>query len=197
MERRTAVMVDFTGTSRKVLPDWVPQELERAEIDLVLRECSTTEELSAHAGDADFVWVMGGGRVCRTSSLEVLKRCGAIVRTGSGTDNIDVEAATRLGIVVANTPDALADDVADHAIGLLFAVIRLIPQQDALVRQGRWDRKMDSYRWHLKGQTLGIVGFGLIGRTVARKMSGFEMEILVFDPYVDEKLCAGLGAAHE
>jgi len=188
-----AVMVDFTGTSRKVIPDWVPRELDRAGIALALHECSTEEELAAYASEADFVWVMGGGRVCRTSRLEVLQKCGAIVRTGSGTDNIDVEAATRLGIVVANTPEAIADDVADHAIGLLFAVIRLIPLQDRRVREGKWGRIMDSYRWHLKGQTLGLVGFGLIGRMVARKMSGFEMEIVACDPYTDEKAFSDLG----
>ncbi len=72
--------------------------------------------------------------------LSIVPKCGAIIRTGSGTDNVPVKAATKLGIVVANTPDALNDAVSDHAIGLLFAVIRQIALQDRNVRNRIWDR---------------------------------------------------------
>ena len=95
-----------------------------------------------------------------------------ILRTGTGTDNIPVAEATRLGIVVANTPEATMHQVAEHAIGLLFAVIRQIARQDRLVRQGIWDRHRAWPDWHLVGQTFGLVGFGRIARLVARKIVG-------------------------
>jgi D-3-phosphoglycerate dehydrogenase len=95
-----------------------------------------------------------------------------------------VAAATKLGIVVANTPDALNDAVSDHAIGLLFAVIRQIVLQDRNLRNGIWDRTRGYPSWHLTGQTLGLVGFGRIARTVAQKLVGFQMTMLAFDPFV-------------
>jgi D-3-phosphoglycerate dehydrogenase len=113
----------------------------------------------------------------------VLARCGAIIRTGSGTDNLPVAEATARGIVVANTPDTLTDAVSDHTIGLLFAVIRRIAVQDAAVRRGVWDRMLAWPDWHLHGQTLGLVGFGRIPRMVTRKLSGFDLSVLAYDPY--------------
>src|SRR5262249_24061788 len=92
--------------------------------------------------------------------------------------------ATRLGIVVANTPEATVHQVAEHAIGLMFAVIRQIAAQDRLVRQGIWDRDRAWPDWHLNGQTLGLVGFGRIARLLVKKMSGFEMKFIARDPAV-------------
>ena len=139
--------------------------------------------MEEHGADADLVWVFGGKRV-NAEALRLFPRCGAIIRSGSGTDNIPVAAATARGIIVANTPEAVADSVSNHAIGLLLAVTRRIAIQDRAVRQGRWDRQGDEHRWHLRGQTLGLVGFGHIGRLVARKLNAFDMKILAFDPLV-------------
>jgi D-3-phosphoglycerate dehydrogenase len=125
--------------------------------------------------------------------LPLLKKCRAILRTGTGTDNIPVSEATRLGIVVANTPEATMHQVAEHAIGLLFAVIRQIARQDRLVRQGIWDRYRAWPDWHLVGQTFGLVGFGRIARLVARKISGFEMKVIAYDPVVDSPVMAERG----
>jgi D-3-phosphoglycerate dehydrogenase len=138
--------------------------------------------LTRHAADADVVWLFGGSRVLTAHNLGLLGRCGAIVRTGSGTDNVPVAAATELGIVVANTPDALTDAVSDHAIGLLFAALRRIAAQDRAVRAGIWDRYRAWPGGPLRGRTLGLVGFGRIAQFVARKMSGFEMTVLAYDP---------------
>jgi D-3-phosphoglycerate dehydrogenase len=124
-----------------------------------------------------------------------LPGCGAIVRTGSGTDNVPVEAATQRGIVVANTPDALTEAVSDHAIGLLFAVLRRITLQDRLVRGGVWDRRRAWPHWSPRGRTLGLVGFGRIARAIARKLSGFEMKVLAYDPLVSSESAAAEGAS--
>src|SRR5439155_19676110 len=166
----------------QTLPDWVPEDLAQEGIDLVVHECRTDEELVQYAADADVVWLFGGSRVVKDRNLALLARCGAIVRTGSGTDNVPVEAATQLGIVVANTPNATVEAVSDHAIGLLFAVMRRIAVQDRAVRGGVWDRYRSWPHGPLRGRTLGLVGFGRIARALARKLSGFEMSVLTCDP---------------
>jgi D-3-phosphoglycerate dehydrogenase len=176
--------VALVALDGQTLPDWVVAKMEEEWIDFVVKECTTQEELSQYAGDADVVWVFGGSRIVTAESLALIPRCGAIIRTGSGTDNIPVAEATELGIIVANTPEALSDAVSDHAIGLLFAVVRQIAVQDRAVRGGIWDRQRASPRWRVSGQTLGLIGFGHIARLVARKMQGFEMRILAYDPYV-------------
>jgi D-3-phosphoglycerate dehydrogenase / 2-oxoglutarate reductase len=166
-------------------PDWVARELAEQGIELIERECALPSEVAVTAADADVVWTMGGSRVITAEVLPLLRKCRAILRTGTGTDNIPVEEATRLGIVVANTPEATMHQVAEHAIGLLLAVIRQISRQDRLVRQGVWDRHRAWPNWHLVGQTLGLVGFGRIARLVARKVAGFELKIIACDPIVD------------
>jgi D-3-phosphoglycerate dehydrogenase len=125
--------------------------------------------------------------------LPLLRKCRAILRTGTGTDNIPVEEATRLGIVVANTPEVTMHQVAEHAIGLLFAVIRQIARQDRLVRQGVWDRYQAWPDWHLVGQTFGLVGFGRIARLVARKISGLELNLIACDPALGAGVLAAQG----
>ena len=111
-----------------------------------------------------------------------MPQCRAILRTGTGTDNIPVAEATRLGIIVANTPEATMHQVAEHAIGLL---VRGDPPDRAarpLVRQGVWDRYRAWPDWHLAGQTFGLAGFGRIARLVARKISGFDMKFIASRP---------------
>jgi D-3-phosphoglycerate dehydrogenase len=151
-------------------------------------------EVVETAADADVIWTLGGSRVITAEILPRLTKCRVILRTGTGTDNIPVAEATRLGMVVANTPEATMHQVAEHAIGLLFAVIRQIARQDRLVRQGVWDRHRAWPNWHLVGKTFGLVGFGRIARLVARKVSGFELNIIACDPVVDQETMQAQGA---
>lgn len=189
MRRFKAALVALDG---QTVPDWVPQTLAREGIDLAVRECKTDEELTGHAADADVVWLFGGSRVVTAHNLALLRRCGAIVRTGSGTDNVPVEAATDHRIVVANTPDALTDAVSDHAVGLLFAALRRIAVQDRAVRAGVPDRYRSWPGGPLRGTVLGLIGFGRIAQRFARKLSGFEMTVMSYDPFVS----AGVAAEH-
>ena len=147
----------------------------------------------AAAGGVDVVWLMGGSRVVTAEVLPRLQRCRVILRTGTGTDNVPVDEAGRLGILVANTPEATSHQVAEHAIGLLLAVIRQIPAQDRLVRQGIWDRHRAWPNATLNGRTLGLVGFGRIARLIAKKVGGMEMDVLAFDPAIDESSMAESG----
>jgi D-3-phosphoglycerate dehydrogenase len=163
-------------------PDWVGRRLEERGIDLLERACSSSDQVVETARDAAVVWVMGGSRVIEADVLPRLRSCRVILRTGTGTDNIPVSDAGALGIIVANTPEATAHQVAEHAIGLLLAVIRQIAAQDRLVRQGVWDRHRAWPGWHLAGQTLGLIGFGRIARLVVKKSAGFELGVLACDP---------------
>jgi D-3-phosphoglycerate dehydrogenase len=175
------------------VPDWVSDSLAKEGIAFVARNCMTREELAELGGDADVVWVFGDHQCLYAENLDVIPRCGAIVRSGSGTDNVPVKEATQLGIIVANTPEAISDSVSDHAIGLLLAVTRQIAVQDRAMRRGLWDPKLGWPGWHLRGNTLGLVGFGHIARLVARKMSGFDLTTLAYDPFVPAETIASAG----
>ena len=173
---------------------WMLEKLTDNGIEMIHEECDTPEQVLSVAADADVVFVAGGSRVITAEVLERLDRCGALLRSGAGTDNLPVDAATQLGIVVAHTPMAHAHAVAEHTVGLLFGTVRRIALQDRFVRQGKWDRTLASPDWHVFGQTLGLVGFGNIGQLVAKKLSGLDMQILVADPVVDGAVVEAHGA---
>jgi D-3-phosphoglycerate dehydrogenase / 2-oxoglutarate reductase len=184
-------LVALDGNS---VPAWVSERFVDEGICFVAHECHGRDELRDVASDADVVWVFGTHQCLSADNLDEIPRCGAIIRTGSGTDNVPVADATRRGIVVANTPDALTHAVSDHAIGLLFAVYRQIPAQDRAVRAGTWDRTVALPNLHLHGRTIGLVGFGRIAQLVARKLGGFDVQVLAHDPYLTPLAMAQRGA---
>jgi len=116
----------------------------------------------------------------------------AIARAGVGVDNIDVEAATRKGIVVMNTPGGNTISAAEHTIALMFALSRHVPAADATMKRGGWDRNK-YVGTQLTGKTLGLVGLGRIGREVAQRAIGLGMTVLAFDPFVAPAKVAELG----
>lgn len=108
-----------------------------------------------------------------------------IARVGVGTDSIDVAAATDLGVAIATTPGANEDSVADHALTMMLALLRRVTENDAGVRRGEWNRTGVHAPKQLSGSTVGLVGYGNIGRRVARRLSGFDVELLVADPALE------------
>jgi D-3-phosphoglycerate dehydrogenase len=115
--------------------------------------------------------------------IERAVKLKVIGRAGVGVDNVDVEAATRRGIVVANAPESTVVSASEHTIGLLVALARNIPQAHAALKQGRWERK--AYGGiELAGKVLGVLGFGRIGQQVARRAAGLGMRVVAYDPYV-------------
>lgn len=110
-------------------------------------------------------------------SLKVISRCGA------GMDNIDLDAAKKLGIKVFNTPNAPTLAVAEMTVGLILNLLRKINQMDASIRDGRWEKQMGNL---LSGKKIGVVGFGRIGRKVAGMLSFFGCEIMFADPFVED-----------
>jgi D-3-phosphoglycerate dehydrogenase / 2-oxoglutarate reductase len=115
--------------------------------------------------------------------IERAAKLKVIGRAGVGVDNVDVDAATRRGIVVANAPESTVISAAEHTIGLLVALARNIPQAHAALKQGRWERKTYGGT-ELAGKTLGVLGFGRIGQQVARRAAGLGMHVVAYDPFV-------------
>jgi D-3-phosphoglycerate dehydrogenase / 2-oxoglutarate reductase len=138
------------------------------------------------------------GILCRRlevprAMLERFRRCRIIVRYGVGTDNIDVDAATDLGIIVGHVPSYCADEVSSHAIGLLLACVRRVAGTDRRLRAGGWDVRRGETIRRMSGRTLGIVGLGGIGRAVARKLAGWGLTLLASDPFVEPHVAAKHG----
>lgn len=185
MNKPKIALVAYEG---ETVPEWVCKEFAEAGAEFVYNDCATTDEMLQYAADADVVWVRSGIKIITPESLDRLEQCGAIIRSGTGTDNIPVAEATSRGIIVANTPKAAGRAVAEHAVGLMLAVARAIVLQDRNVRQGIWDRNAGWPDWHLSENTLGLVSFGYIAQYVARMVRGFEMNVLAFDPYIDERV---------
>jgi D-3-phosphoglycerate dehydrogenase len=151
-------------------------------------------------GDSDLAKTIGGydaiivrsatkvtaDLIARADNLKVIGRAGV------GIDNVDVEAATRRGIVVANAPESTVISAAEHTIGLLVALTRNIPQAHAALKQGRWERK--TYGGvELADKTLGVLGFGRIGQQVARRAAGLGMRVVAYDPFVSRDRFRELG----
>jgi D-3-phosphoglycerate dehydrogenase / 2-oxoglutarate reductase len=123
------------------------------------------------------------------SVIEAGRSLRVIGRAGTGVDNVDVEAATRAGIVVMNVPGGNTVSAAEHTFSLMLALARQIPAADASVKAGRWERRK-FVGSELHGKVLGILGVGRVGREVARRARAFEMEILGFDPFLSEEMMA-------
>jgi D-3-phosphoglycerate dehydrogenase / 2-oxoglutarate reductase len=125
--------------------------------------------------------------------LQRFRRCRIIVRYGVGTDNIDVDAATDLGIIVGHVPSYCADEVSSHAVALMLASLRRIAETDHRLRAGGWEVRRGEVIHRMAGRTLGLVGLGGIGRAVARKMAGWGLRLVAADPFVEPRLAIELG----
>ena len=163
-------------------------ELLRASFDVDVDLDSPLEEI---VGAYDALIVRSATKVTADviGQATLLK---AIGRAGVGVDNVDVGAATRRGIVVANAPESNIVSAAEHTIGLLVALARNIPQAHAALIAGRWERS----KWggvELADKTLGILGFGRIGRQVARRALGLQMKVVAYDPFVSSDRFRELG----
>ncbi len=147
--------------------------------------------LAETIGDYDAIVVRSATKVT-ADLIDRADRLKVIGRAGVGIDNVDVGAATRRGIVVANAPESTVVSAAEHTIGLLVALTRNIPQAHAALKQGRWERK--TYGGvELADKTLGVLGFGRIGQQVARRAAGLGMRVVAYDPFVAPERFRELG----
>ncbi len=140
------------------------------------------EEIVSIIGDYDALLVRSQTKVT-ADIIQAGKNLQVIGRAGVGIDNIDVEAATRCGVIVVNAPTANTVSAAEHTIALMLSLARQVPQANASLKSGQWKRN-DFVGVELRDQTLGIIGLGNVGSEVARRMRPFGMKLLGYDPFV-------------
>lgn len=158
--------------------------LEAQGVECIIAECKTVEEILEVAKDAD-----GIGLVYVDMNRELiskLENCKVIVRYGIGYDTIDVEAATERGIIVCNLPDYCQPDVATHTMALLLDLCRKVTLLDRSCRKGNWSANDGYVVNRVSELTLGLVGFGSIARLFVKYMSGFNMNVIAYDPYLPD-----------
>lgn len=157
-------------------------------------QCRTPEEAVAVARDADVVAVQSVRPLLTPQSIPQLERCRCIIRAGAGYDSVDYSTTTDMGIMLCNTPTYCTDDVADHAMALMLGALRHVPRLDAAMRRGHYAREKAVPTRRLAGSTVGIIGLGRIGRTFARRIRGWDVELLAYDSYITPEDAASVGA---
>jgi D-3-phosphoglycerate dehydrogenase len=149
------------------------------------------DELAGRIGEYDGILIRSATKLT-ADLIERAERLSVIGRAGVGVDNVDVDAATRRGIVVANAPESNVVTAAEHTMALLLALARNIPQAYISLTEGRWERSKFS-GVELYEKTLGVLGFGRIGQLVAHRARGFGMRVVAFDPFVSAERFRELG----
>jgi D-3-phosphoglycerate dehydrogenase len=164
-------------------------------LDLLKRRFDVVEDsdsdLASIIGEFDAI-IVRSGTTLDAALIELGERLKVIGRAGVGVDNVDVDAATRRGIVVANAAESTVDSAAEHAIALLLALARNVPQAHAALTAGVWDRQRFT-GIELAGKTLGVLGLGRIGRQVAHRALGLGMRVVAYDPFVSADRFRELG----
>ena len=166
-------------------------EALRAEAEVDVKIKLKPDELKSIIGDYEALIVRSETRAT-ADIIEAGKKLQVIARAGVGLDNIDIEAATRQGVVVLNAPTGNTIAATEHTIALMLALARHIPQAGARLKSGAWQRS-DYVGTELKNKTLGIVGLGNVGSEVARRAQSFEMRLIGYDPFVSADYAHNLG----
>jgi len=177
----------------------VADDLPASALDLLRAEGWTVDarsgrapdQLAADLTDADAIVVRSATKVT-ADLIAAAPALRAIARAGTGVDNVDVTAATARGIVVMNAPGANSVSVAELALGFMLGMARHIPQADAAMKRGQWEKKKFLGE-ELRDKTLGLAGLGRIGQEVARRALPFGMRIIAHDPFISEAVAAGIG----
>jgi len=161
------------------------QTLKELDVELILSPSRDEETSIRYVSDADAL-VQDAAPVTE-KVLEAAKKCKIVSELGIGVNNIDIPAATRRGIYVANVPDYCIDEVSDHALALVLALERKINILDEKVKAGEWGLEEAKPILRLRGQTYGIFGFGNIGHAVAKKAQAFGFNVIAADPFVSSE----------
>ena len=177
----------------------VSDKLSQQGVDLLKREQGWQVDVKTSLSPANLLEEIGNydGLLVRSNTqvkapvIQAARNLKVIGRAGTGVDNIDLEAATKKGIVVMNTPGGNSISVAEHTIALLLSLARYLPQASSSARQGKWDKKQFT-GFELKDKTLGVVGLGRIGIEVVRRAKAFQMNLVVYDPFVSDRLAKDL-----
>jgi len=149
------------------------------------------EKLASIIGEYDGLAIRSATKVM-SKLLEAASNLKVVGRAGIGVDNVDIPAATARGIIVMNTPFGNSITTAEHAIAMMFAVAREIPQADASTQAGKWEKNR-FMGVEITGKTLGIIGCGNIGSIVAERAIGLRMKVMAFDPFLTPERARSLG----
>ncbi len=176
---------------------WSSIEPERqvlAEIgaEIIVAEIGDEAELITHAHKVD--GILTCWKPVRESVISKAKNCKIIARYGIGLDNIDVESATKNGIIVTNVPAYCVDEVSDHAMALLLACARNIPMYNTAVKAGIWDQDSGRRMYRLRGKTIGVVGFGRIAKVLIPKAMAIGLKVNVYSPRTSAETIEQYGA---
>lgn len=177
--------------------DWEEEECRRLGVDFAYYQLKTAppKEILEVAVDADIL-IVNMAKIT-AEVVHGLEHCQLIIRHGVGFDNVDIDAATEQGIVVAYIPDYCVSEVAEQAITLMMACQRKLVQQISILRKSsslsRWNFDEINPIYRIRDKTVGIVGIGRIGSTVYRMLKGFNVNFLVCDPYISERRREELG----
>ncbi len=166
-------------------------ELLREHFDVDLGLEMSEDELREAIAGYDAILIRSATRMT-PELIDRAERLKVIGRAGTGVDNVDIPAATRRGIIVANAPESNSVAAAEHTLALTLALFRNVPQAHATLAAGRWDRAKFKGA-ELYGKTLGVIGFGRIGQLVAKRAQGFEMNVVAFDKFVSTERFRELG----
>jgi D-3-phosphoglycerate dehydrogenase len=180
MSRYTVLVTDYAWPSLEI----EREILTRVDADLLVAENDGPDELTLLAPQADAI--LTNWRPIPPEALEAAPRCLVVSRFGIGVDNIPVERATELGILVTNVPDFCVDEVSDHTMALVLACARRIVPLTDTVRAGDWNLDPARGLRRLRAQTLGIVGFGAIAQALVPKAAGFGLRVLAYTPRLDD-----------
>ncbi len=162
------------------------EELSRVGAKVSLVQAQEEKELIQSCREAD--GLLNQYALLTRRVLENLPKCKVISRYGVGVDSIDLKAATDLGIIVANVPDYCMEEVADHTVAMILALLRKITFFNGRVKDGQWNFRLGTPIHRIRGKTLGLIGCGRIGMEVAKRIRSFGFRIMAFDPYIGKDL---------
>jgi D-3-phosphoglycerate dehydrogenase len=168
-----------------------PPAFDGLDVEIVTVECRTRDDVLGAVRGADVVMI--GGFKVDAETIAAMDGARAICGFGHGFEGVDVEAATRAGILVTNAAQICHIEVANHAAALLLALNRKLVQYDRAMRSGVWDRPAGRPITPLDGETVGLVGLGAIGQALARRLQPFGLRAIAYDPYVEEHVPRELG----
>jgi D-3-phosphoglycerate dehydrogenase len=178
----------------------IPDNLDKAGLNLLSAAPDVTiqaaakmsrDEVIAAIPNADALIIRSATKV-DGAMLDAAPKLRLVGRAGVGVDNVDLAAATQRGVLVMNAPDGNTIATAELALGLMIAVARFIPAAHTSLAGGTWDRKSFTGT-ELRHKTLGVIGFGRVGRAIARRAQAFDMSVIAYDPYITEESAKSVG----
>jgi phosphoglycerate dehydrogenase-like enzyme len=184
---KNILVADFLDEVRVELP--VLGDVAR----VTLARAWNETELDAYLPDADVIILFHDIAHLGETTFAKANRLKAVVRAGVGYNNVNIEAAGKRGILTCNVPDYGSEEVADHAMMMLLALVRQLAASDRSIREGHWDFKVAEATPRLRGKTLGVVGCGRIGTAMVQRAKAFGLDVLFYDPYLPDGIDKALG----